>query len=117
MLKKYGFNIPDKHAVFSTKDPYLHTTVFYPPETRTGATATGSANGSILSGILPGSTGSETADAPSPQTPHYANRTLEALSLFFYGPQVVEDHPRYATGTNGPTIEIVLGDDAELFLH
>ena len=120
MLKRYGFNVPDKRSIFSTRDPYPRTTILYPTVTdSTGSGATSSGAGiSLVTKLLTHTGVASVSGASSTEgTGTHIDPTLDALSLFFYGPEMPVEHPKYATDTNGPTIEIVLGDDAELFLH
>ena len=57
-LKQFGFNVPDKDSIYSTKDDYPKTQVLYPWDEVNKL------------GIDPKS------------------KTLEALSLFFFSPQI-----------------------------
>ncbi|EKD29828.1 MAG: hypothetical protein ACD_78C00254G0001, partial [uncultured bacterium (gcode 4)] len=65
-LKKFGFNVPDRDSIGSTKDPYDKTQVF----------ATWDATNKI--GIDPSS------------------KTLESLSLFIFAPQQSVDANKYS---------------------
>jgi hypothetical protein len=66
MLKKYGFNVPDEKSVWSTKDPYPKSEIFYRYDvvTKTGISAT--------------------------------SKTLEALGLFIFAPQSSTSLPKYS---------------------
>jgi len=65
-LKKFGFNVPEFKSVWSTKDSYPKTTVFYRynPTTKTGIAAD--------------------------------SKTLEALSLFIFSDQQATGAPKYS---------------------
>lgn len=65
-LKKFGFNVPDKDSIGSTKDPYLKTEVFHTWDDIN------------KTGIDPKS------------------KTLEALSLFFFSPQTAVPTNKYS---------------------
>ena len=86
-LKKYGFNIPEKESIWSTKEKYKKTEIhyLYNPQDATGSVAKNS-------------------------------KTLEVLGNFFLS---AEQKPlsalKYATA-EGAKIEVVLGDDANLFI-
>lgn len=65
-LKKYGFNVPDKNSIGSTKEVFPKSEIFY----------TWDAQNSV--GIDPKS------------------KTLEALSLFFFSPQTATPNVKYS---------------------
>ena len=99
LLKRYGFNVPDKHSIFSTHDRYPKTTVLYDPGAGTG----------ILSGS--GNTLASTGNTPE-NTPKnlQSNKTLEALGLFIFNPAIPLTNEKYVS-ESGEKIEIVIGDD------
>lgn len=85
LLKKYGLNVPEMRSVWSTKDPYPKSAVFYryDPVAKTGIAAD--------------------------------SKTLEVLGLFVFADAQPTSLPKYSKEPN-TDIEVVIGDDYQLFL-